>query len=304
MALLIILGLLLFASAMALLARGLVMPHVRVVAQIRQIDSYGFSATDAADQPVPRKSLVARLEPLAERIGGRFNGRGVFAPVETRVLRAAGMYQISWQAFHGYRIMLLGLPAFLLLMTLMSGSLSPLMLLLVVAAVLICWMLPPAFVRTRAQRRMDQLDRTLPELIDILVATVEAGLGFAGSLRLVTNRFEGPLGQELLLMQREQSLGLSTDQALANMLERCDTPSVRAFARAVTQGESLGVSIGTMLRNLAAETRKRRRQTAREKILKVPVKMLFPLIFLIFPALFIVLLYPALADILHALSGH
>jgi tight adherence protein C len=105
-------------------------------------------------------------------------------------------------------------------------------------------------------------------------------------------------------MQHEQSMGLSTERAMANLLQRCDTPSVRAFVRAVTQGESLGVSIGAMLRNLASETRKRRRQVAREKIMKVPVKILFPLVFLILPALFIVLLYPAIITTLHALSGH
>ena len=105
-------------------------------------------------------------------------------------------------------------------------------------------------------------------------------------------------------MLHEQSLGLSTQESIANLLERCDTPSIRSFARAVTQGESLGVSIGAMLRNLATETRKRRRQAAREKIIKVPVKMLFPLVFFIFPAMFIVLLYPALVQALHALSVH
>jgi tight adherence protein C len=189
-------------------------------------------------------------------------------------------------------------------MSLIGGSLSAMFLLLVVAGALICWRLLPAMVRTRGQRRMDQLDRALPELIDVLVATVEAGLGFAGSLRMVASRFDGPLGQELRLTQQEQAMGLSTERAMSNMLERCDTPSVRAFVRAVTQGELLGVSIGTMLRNLAGETRKRRRSTAREKIMKVPVKILFPLVFLILPSLFIVLLYPALTTALHALGGH
>jgi tight adherence protein C len=121
---------------------------------------------------------------------------------------------------------------------------------------------------------------------------------------MVASRFHGPLGHELRLMLHEQSLGLSTPESLANLLERCDTPSIRSFARAVTQGEALGVSIGQMFRNLASETRKRRRQTARERILKVPVKMLFPLVFFIFPSMFIVLLYPAFWSTLHALSGH
>jgi tight adherence protein C len=150
---------------------------------------------------------------------------------------------------------------------------------------------------------MDRVDRDLPDLIDLLIATLEAGLGFAGSLQLVADRFSGPLGEELRLTLREQNMGLSTEDALSNLLHRCETPSVRSFARAVSQGESLGVSIGTMMRNLAAETRKRRRQAANEKVQKAPVKMLFPLVFMIFPALMIVLLYPAVHQVLQQLGG-
>ncbi len=79
---------------------------------------------------------------------------------------------------------------------------------------------------------------------------------------------------------------------------------MRAFARAVSQGETLGVSIGTMMRNLASETRKRRRQLATEKVQKAPVKMLFPLVFFIFPALFVVLLFPALYRVVEQLAGN
>jgi tight adherence protein C len=163
--------------------------------------------------------------------------------------------------------------------------------------------LPATAIRRRGQRRLDRIDAALPELIDVLTATVEAGLSFASSLAMCADRFDGPLGQELRLTLREQSMGLSTNAALENMRERCDTQSVRAFVRAVSQGESLGVSIGAMMRNLASETRKRRRTVAQERIQKAPVKLLFPLIFLIFPSLMVVLLYPALHRILTVFSG-
>jgi tight adherence protein C len=305
MVLMIILGLALFGSAVVLLGRGVAMPHIRVSSQLRRIETYGFSPDETADKPIARRSLVSRLQPVAERIGARVQGEGMFAPVDSRVLRQAGIYQISAEAFHGYRVMTaVGVPSFVLFVSLVGGSVTVTTMLLVVIGALAAWLLLPAMVRTRGERRMDALDRALPELIDVLIATVEAGLGFAGSLRMVASRFDGPLGQELRLMQHEQSMGLSTERAMANLLQRCETPSVRAFVRAVTQGEALGVSIGTMLRNLAAETRKRRRQAAREQIMKVPVKILFPLVFFILPALFIVLLYPAIVATLHALSGH
>jgi tight adherence protein C len=306
MAFLLPTGILLLAIAAALLARAVVMPRVRVSSQIRQIETYGFHAGDGSNEAgTGGRSLLAWLSGPAERIGRAVGGRGLLAPVEARMLRAAGMYSITPETFQGYRVMAAtGVPGLLLLESLLGGSAGAKTFLMVVLSAGICWLLPPAMVRTRGQRRMDQVDRALPELIDVLTATVEAGLGFAGSLQLVAARFDGPLGQELRLMLREQSMGLSTEQALSNLLERCDTPSVRAFARAVTQGESLGVSIGTMLRNLASETRKRRRQMAREQIMKAPVKMLFPLVFLIFPALFIVLLYPAGSNVIHMLGGH
>jgi len=104
---------------------------------------------------------------------------------------------------------------------------------------------------------------------------------------------QGPLGDELRLTMQQQSMGLTTNEALTNMLERCDTPLMRSFVRSVLQGETLGVSIGKIMRDLATEMRKRRRQAAEEKAQKAPIKILFPLVFLIFPSMFVILLGPA-----------
>jgi tight adherence protein C len=225
--------------------------------------------------------------------------------VEGRKLRAAGVYVLTPEAFHGYRVMLSVLaPGFLLFVSLGSGSFAAINVLEILLVGALCWFGPALLVGTRAQRRMDAIDRTLPELIDVLTATMEAGLGFAGSLQLVAERFAGPLGQELRLTLQEQRMGLSSEDALSHLLERCDTPSMRAFVRAVLQGEALGVSIATMMRNLASETRKRRRQAAHAQIQRAPVKMLFPLVFLVFPAMLIVLLYPAFTQLLEQLNGH
>jgi tight adherence protein C len=98
-------------------------------------------------------------------------------------------------------------------------------------------------------------------------------------------------------------MGLSAHDALTNMVERCDTPALRSFVRSVVQGESLGVSIGEILRAVAVEMRKRRRQSAEEQAQKAPVKMLFPLAFLIFPSLFIIIVGPSIFDLLHTLGG-
>jgi tight adherence protein C len=121
---------------------------------------------------------------------------------------------------------------------------------------------------------------------------------------MASERLGGPLGEELRLTIQEQQLGLSTLDSLQNWLARCDTPAVGSFVRSMVQGERLGISIGQILRNLALEMRKRRRQAAEERAHKSAIKILFPLVFLIFPAMFVVILAPALYRIIDTLSGH
>jgi tight adherence protein C len=98
-------------------------------------------------------------------------------------------------------------------------------------------------------------------------------------------------------------MGLSAKEALRNLLERCDTPLMRSFVRAILQGETLGVSIGQIMRDLAVDMRKRRRAAAEERAQKAPIKLLFPLVFLIFPAMFVVILGPAAFSFIKAFGG-
>jgi Flp pilus assembly protein TadB len=302
--LLFVIGILFLAATAALVTRAITLSRVHMSMRVREIEAYGFNTSEGAPNSASPHGKL-RLNDTAARIGRSVQGRGWRAPLPALKLRGAGVYRLSVDEFHGYRLMVtVGLPSLILLNALLAGSFSMLTVILVIATAALAWFGPALLVESRAQRRMDEVDRSIPELIDLLIATLEAGLGFAGSLQLVADRFDGPLGQELRLALHEQNLGLSTERALSNMLERCETPSMRAFVRAVLQGESLGVSIGTMMRNLAAETRKRRRQAANEKVQKAPVKMLFPLIFMIFPALLIILLYPAAHQVLQQLSSH
>jgi tight adherence protein C len=120
---------------------------------------------------------------------------------------------------------------------------------------------------------------------------------------MAAKRLRGPLGDELRLTLQEQNMGLSIGEALHNTMLRADTPAMRSFVRSVTQGERLGVSIGQIMRDLAGEMRRRRKQSAEERAQKAPIKILFPLVFLIFPAMFIVLLGPALIQFVRAIGG-
>jgi tight adherence protein C len=117
---------------------------------------------------------------------------------------------------------------------------------------------------------------------------------------VASERLHGPLGDELRLTLQEQSMGLSTQESLRHLLARCDTPFMRSFVRSILQGETLGVSIGQIMRDLAVDIRKRRKQAAEEQAHKAPIKILFPLIFLIFPGMFLILLGPAVYSFMDA----
>src|SRR5262249_28475954 len=194
---------------------------------------------------------------------------------------SAGWYSTTPRAFLGYQLMGgIGLCFLWVWLGAWSGTNTVIYVLGIFLSALFGWYLPSIILERRIKERFHQIDKALPELIDLLVVTVEAGIGFVGSMRLAAQQLEGPLAQELRLSLQEQAMGLSSTEALEGMMHRADTVGIRQFVRAITQGETLGVSIGQILRNLADEMRKRRKAKAEEMAQKAPVKMLFPLIFL------------------------
>jgi tight adherence protein C len=303
MILLLVLGLGLAGVSIALLLRAAAASRMVTVRSLGRLGSYGYGATTPTDKPAARG---VRLDSLAAVVGGFMTERfDRLREDELRVmLHGAGLYQLTPRKFIGYRLFVACALPLLWLWYCTSGNAGPFRILLgcIVAAAL-GWRLPVFVVKRRARARLAQIDYDLPELVDLLVTTVEGGVGFSGSLQMAGRNLEGPLGQELRIARQEQNLGLSTDEALANMLVRADTPAMRSFVRSIRQGETLGVSIGKILRDLATEMRKRRRQAAEERAQKAPTKMLFPLIFLIFPAMFLVILGPAAFELMKAFHG-
>jgi tight adherence protein C len=172
---------------------------------------------------------------------------------------------------------------------------------LLVALMVPCgWNLPLVIMRRKGRKRLQEVDRRLPDLIDLLCVMVEAGMGFLAAMRMASEQFKGHLGDELRLMLQEQTMGLSVSDALGNMARRCDTPAMASFARSMANGERMGISTGQIMRNLSHEMRIRRRRMAEERAQKAPIRMLFPLVFMIFPAMFVVLLGPGILELLKA----
>jgi tight adherence protein C len=301
---LLLLGLLLLGLATAVAARAVATPRLEAAERVAQIGAYGFADAEAVASAVSG-GLAAAVDAIAERIGSAAAPRiRNFSETDVRNrLMGAGFYGTQGTTFLGYRLLSATcLPLAVLLLSLASGG-GVLGVLILAVAAPAGWFAPTVFVRDRAQRRFAEIEAELPELIDLLVLMVEAGLGFSGSIRFASEQLQGPLGDELRLTLQEQNMGLSMNAALSNLLSRCETPAMRSFVRSVVQGERLGVSIGAILRNLAVDMRKRRRQAAEERAQKAPIKMLFPMVFLIFPAIFIVLLYQALYSLTSSLGS-
>ena len=154
----------------------------------------------------------------------------------------------------------------------------------------------------RVEERQDEIRRDLPDVLDLLSLSVQAGLGLEAAMSLVIDRLPSALGVELALTLREMELGRSRREAFANLKRRTDVLELNAFVSAIIQADALGVPIGRVLSAQAAEMRLRRRQWARERAAKLPVKILFPLLLFVFPPMFVVILGPAIGPLRDALT--
>jgi tight adherence protein C len=160
------------------------------------------------------------------------------------------------------------------------------------------FLVPDWTLTFKIRSRREKIRSDLPDALDLLAVSVEAGLGFDGAVTKLTEHMEGPLVEEFALMLNEIRVGEARSVALRKMAERIDAMELSNFVRAVIQADQLGISLARILRVQATDTRLRRQAAAEEKAMKAPIKMLLPTVFFIFPSMFIVILGPALLNIM------
>ncbi|MFS8101290.1 type II secretion system F family protein [Lentzea alba] len=163
--------------------------------------------------------------------------------------------------------------------------------------------LPDLLLLNAGQKRQEKIRRALPDALDMLTVCVEAGLGFDAALAQVARNTRGPLAQECARVLQEMQIGKSRNQALRALTDRTTVGELRAFVSALAQAGELGVPIASVLREQAREMRVRRRQRAEEQAQKVPVKILFPLVVCLFPAMFVVIIGPGAISIARVLMN-
>ncbi|TMK68710.1 MAG: type II secretion system F family protein [Actinobacteria bacterium] len=235
--------------------------------------------------------IIAKLSNLMLRINPRTN----LGAVQTK-LAMAGMRNTSPSGFLAARagFALVGLILGLLLA---SSSTAQTGLMAVLLFTVVGFFGPSYWITLKGRRRGDAVSADLPDALDLLAVSVEAGLGFDGAISKLTEHMEGPLIDEFELALGEMRVGESRSEALKRMAERVPAQEMASFVRAIIQADQLGISLGRLLRVQATDARLKRQAAAEEKAMKAPIKMLFPLVMFIFPAMFIVILGPAFLNL-------
>ena len=244
--------------------------------------------------------------PVAKQMaewGLRLTPAGASARLRGALERAGHPANLGVGEFAGLRVLsvvlciLLALPLCLLLPSLALRGL------LLALGLVIGLTLPETLLEQAVRRRQAEIRRALPEVIDLLVVSVEAGMSLDGAMAKVTEKMRGPLADEMARARHETQIGKTRSQALKDMASRLEMREIKTFVAAVAQADGLGTSIVRVLRAQSVMARAAKVQNIREQAARLPVTLLFPLVFFVFPAVFVVLLGPSLIRLAAVLGG-
>jgi tight adherence protein C len=265
---------------------------------VRRAANYGRLRLSArAERESFRERVLQPLEQRLARLVLRVNPRTSVEAVTAKLLAAGLARRISPTTFLAGKAVfaISGLLLGALYGRPYAGGVGALLLGAVLGA--LAFGLPDFVLSRRARQRKEAVCVDLPDALDLLAVSVEAGLGFDAAIAKLNEHMDGPLSDEFGLALNEMRIGESRAEALRRMTDRVPAPELAGFVRAVIQSEQLGMSMGRILRVQATDSRLRRQAAGEEKAMKAPIKMLFPTVFFIFPAMFVVVLGPALLNI-------
>lgn len=259
------------------------------------------TATDEFSKRLAEPLAARLLRPLAGGLTRRVAGllpHNRLDKLRHRLVLAGTPANVGAEEFIVIQALAIGAGALLTLAwSLVSGS--PMVGALRMAALMgfVGWAFPQRWLARKRRARVNSIRRDLPDVLDLLAISVEAGVSFEGALAVVTRHFTSPLSTELARTLRETELGLPRRAALTNLKRRTDVRELSSFITILVQADVLGMPIGRIIRTQAIEMRSKRRQWAREKAGKLPVKILIPLVLFILPSLFVVVIGPAVISI-------
>ncbi|MGI6206989.1 MAG: type II secretion system F family protein [Anaerolineae bacterium] len=235
---------------------------------------------------------------------GRLSPRGNVEGQRRLLLLAGNPGNLSVVDFLGVKLLLAGAFFGLALMSVAkSPNLSLQGVATLVAAPVLGYLLPTMWLKRRIKARQHRIERALPDVLDMLTICVESGLGLEAAMLRVGEQWDNILTREMSRAVREMRMGISRADALRHMVQRTEVPDLGAFVAVVVQAEQLGVSIATVLRTQSDQMRVVRWQRAEERARGAPFKMVFAMVFLIFPSLFIVILGPSIPRFQEFLAG-
>jgi tight adherence protein C len=294
----IVLGVLCLAGAAFLVGEAVTLPARERRSSVNRAATYGKFRAVLGQQQLPFSQRV--LAPLGDRLAGwtlKLHPKTTVEGVSTRLLAAGLGRKISPTTFLAFKSALaLG---GLVLGALFGGAAAGPggVLFAAIALAGIGFIAPDFVVSSKARSRKDRIRAELPDALDLMAVSVEAGMGFDGAIAKLTEHMHGPLADEFALTLGEIRIGESRQDALKKMSDRTSTPELASFVRSIIQADQLGISLGRILRVQATDSRLKRQAAAEEKAMKAPIKMLFPTVLFIFPAMFLVILGPAFLNL-------
>jgi tight adherence protein C len=300
--LLIVLGAGSLIAAFFLVGEVLTAPQQERQLLLRRARRYGEVRVRRERESVDFRARA--LQPLKGKVARlmlRVNPQ-VSLELVSNKLAAAGMHDVSPEGFLAAKGLCAGGGVLLGMMFAVPMGFSPAGLLMLVIFGGAGYMVVPFLVSSRARRRRDTIVASLPDALDLLAVSVEAGMGFDGAIAKLTEHMDGPLTDEFSIALGEMRIGESRSEALRRLSTRADTPEIGSFVRSLIQADQLGISLGRILKLQATDTRLKRQMAAEDRAGKAPIKMLFPTVMFIFPSMFIVILGPAMLGLKEVLG--